>query len=91
MSYVPNRNKRQKEKVLNINEIAVICQNLFEFYTVTSKQNPEFESEIILTLLQKYVTIKMFYFGNEEIKIEFFQFIKSGIIQVITFKQVISI
>jgi hypothetical protein len=74
--------------VLNINELAVICQNLFDFYLVVSKETPENDSEFILTLLQKYVTIKMFYFGNEENKIEFFQFIKSGIIQLIELKQV---
>ncbi len=74
--------------MLNINELAVICQNLFDFYLVVSKETPENDSEFILTLLQKYVTIKMFYFGNEENKIEFFQFIKSGIIQLIELKQV---
>ena len=84
---MPNKNKRQKEKVLNISEIAIICQNLFEYYIVMVKNETE-NSDIILTLLQKYVTIKIFYFGNEDNKIEFFKFIKTGISELILVKQV---
>lgn len=73
---------------MNIEELALICKHLFEYYVVMSEQGRE-NSHIVLTLLQKYVTIKVFYFGNDENKLEFFKYIKNGIIELIYKKQVL--
>ena len=88
VSYVPNKNRRQRDKVLDIGQLALICKNLFDYYIISSDKGDE-ESHILLTLLQKYVTIKVFYFGNDENKAEFFTYIKTGISELISRKQVI--